>query len=96
MSLFRPPNVGGWPSGAAWISPDNQVLRYNLAGQSIATAPIFAGKATSAFLAQLTDQLGGILIPPDVQAKLLTLGSGTDGQRAVAQVVLAGPDYQAS
>jgi len=95
MSLFRPLNVGGWPHGTAWISPDDQLLRYNLAGQFIATAPIFAGKATSAFLAQLTDQLGGILIPPDVQAKLLTLGSGTDGQRAVAQVVLAGPDYQA-
>ncbi|MHB8645929.1 MAG: DUF1800 domain-containing protein [Thermomicrobiales bacterium] len=95
MPLFRPPNVGGWPSGTAWISPDNQLLRYNLAGQFIATSPLFAGQATNAFLAQLADQLGGIVIPADVQAKLLTLGSGTDGQRAVAQVVLAGPDYQA-
>ncbi|MDQ6601961.1 MAG: DUF1800 domain-containing protein [Chloroflexota bacterium] len=95
MPLFRPPNVGGWPTGTAWISPDDQLLRYNLAGQFIATATIFAGQATSAFLAQLADQLGGIVIPADVQTKLLTLGSGTDGQRAVAQVVLAGPDYQA-
>jgi len=95
MALFRPPNVGGWPTGTAWISPDDQLLHYNLAGQFIATATIFAGKATSAFLAQLADQLGGIVIPADVQAKLLTLGGGTDGQRAVAQVVLAGPDYQA-
>jgi hypothetical protein len=46
-------------------------------------------------LQQLADKLGGIVIPADVQAQLLTLGSGSDGQRAVAQVVLAGPDYQA-
>lgn len=95
MTIFRPPNVGGWPTGTAWISPDDQLLRYNLAGQFIATSTVFSGAATTAYLQQLADKLGGIVIPADVQAKLITLGSGTDGQRAVAQVVLAGPDYQA-
>ncbi len=95
MTLFRPPNVGGWPNGLAWISPDNQLLRYNTAGQMIAGSPLFAGKATAAYVQQLADRLGGIAIPADVQAQLVTLGNGTDGQRAVAQVVLGGPDYQA-
>ena len=95
MTLFRPPNVGGWPRGTAWISPDNQLLRYNLAGQFIGASPVFAGPATATFLAQLADNLGGIVIDGNVQAKLLALGSGSDGQRAVAQVVLAGADYQA-
>ena len=95
MILFRPTNVGGWPGGLAWISPDSQIVRYNLAGQLINPSGTFLGPATSAFMQQLADKLGGIIIPADVQAKLLTLGSGSDGQRAVAQVVLAGPDYQA-
>jgi uncharacterized protein (DUF1800 family) len=95
LILFRPTNVGGWPNGLAWISPDSQIVRYNLAGQLLAPSGAFLGPATSAFLQQLADKLGGIVIPADVQAQLLTLGSGSDGQRAVAQVVLAGPDYQA-
>jgi uncharacterized protein (DUF1800 family) len=95
MTLLRPTNVGGWPSGPAWISPDSQIVRYNLAGQLLAPSGAFLGPATSAFVQQLADKLGGIVIPADVQTKLVTLGSGSDGQRAVAQIVLAGPDYQA-
>ncbi len=95
LTLFRPLTVGGWPNGLAWISPDSQIVRYNLAGQLLGPSGAFLGPATGPFLQQLADKLGGIVIPPDVQAKLLALGNGADGQRAVAQVVLAGPDYQA-
>jgi uncharacterized protein (DUF1800 family) len=95
MPLFRPPNVGGWPSGAAWISAELELLRYNLAGQLLGPSGAFYGAATAAFVQQLADNLGGIAIPADVQAKLVAFGNTTDGQRAVAQVVLAGPDYQA-
>ena len=95
MTLFRPPNVGGWPNGPGWISPSNQLLRYNIAGQMIAGSSVFTGKATAADVQQLADTLGGLAIPADVQAQLVAFGSGADGQRAVAQVVLGGPDYQA-
>ena len=94
MTILRPPNVGGWPSGTAWISPSNQVLRFNLAGGMLGKVGMLSGKADDAFLNEIADRLGGIPIPDDLRGKLLALGSGPEGKRAVTQILLAGPGYQ--
>lgn len=94
MTIFRPPNVGGWPNGTAWISPSNQVLRFNLAGNLLAKVGMLSGKADDAFVNDIADRLGGIPISDDLRAKLVTLSSGPDGRRAITQILLAGPGYQ--
>ncbi|HEX7166142.1 MAG TPA: DUF1800 domain-containing protein [Acidimicrobiales bacterium] len=33
QTLLRPPNVGGWPVGKAWLSPSTTTARYDLAVQ---------------------------------------------------------------
>ncbi len=95
MRLFYPPNVGGWPNGTAWISPSNQVLRYNLAAGIVTKAQSLSGKADDAAMTDLADRLGGLSLPDDLRGKLAALGNGTDGRRTVAQIVLAGPSFQA-
>ncbi len=95
MRLFFPPTVGGWTSGLGWISPTNQVLRFNLAGQIVAKSPLLAGRADSAFLTQIADRLGGLPLSADLRAMLLVLGASDDGKKAVTQVLLASPAYQA-
>ena len=94
MTIFRPPNVGGWPSGAAWISPSNQVSRFNLAGGLVAKAGLLSGAADDAFMTEIADRLGGIPIPDELRGKLIVLGSGPTGKRVVTQILLAGPGYQ--
>jgi uncharacterized protein (DUF1800 family) len=95
MRFFYPPNVGGWPSGPAWISPSSQVLRFNLASGIVAKAAVLGGKADDAALNDLADRLGGLPIPDDLRGKLTALGNADMGRRAVAQVILAGPAFQA-
>ncbi len=95
MRLFYPPNVGGWPNGPAWISPSNQVLRFNLAGGMVMKSGNLTGTADDAWVGQLADMLGGIPISDDVRGKLTALGNVPNGRRAVAQVILAGPGFQA-
>ncbi len=95
MRLFYPPNVGGWPNGTAWISPSNQVLRFNLAGGMVMKSSALSGTADDAWVGELADRLGGIPIADDVRGKLTALGNVPDGRRAVAQVILAGPGFQA-
>ena len=95
MRLFYPPNVGGWPSGTAWISPSNQVVRFNLAAGIVMKAQSLAGKVDDAALSDLADRLGGLPLPNDLRGKLAALGGGDNGRRAVAQVILAGPMFQA-
>ena len=95
MRLFYPPSVGGWPNGPAWISPSNQVLRFNLAGGIVMKSGNLVGKVDDAWVGELADRLGGIPIPDDLLGKLTTLGNVPNGRRAVAQVILAGPGFQA-
>lgn len=95
MRLYYPPNVGGWPNGPAWISPSNQVLRFNLAAGIVTKTGNLTGSADDAWLNSLGDRLGGLPISDDIRSKLTAYGSGTDGRRAVTQVLLAGPGFQA-
>jgi uncharacterized protein (DUF1800 family) len=94
MTIFRPPSVGGWPNGPAWISPSNQVLRFNLAAGLVGKVGNLSGKADDAFITEIADRLGGIPVADDLRGKLLALGSGPEGKRAVTQILLAGPGYQ--
>ncbi len=95
-----PPNVGGWPSGPAWVSPSNQILRFNQGATVLGGVTSYSAPATDAWVGSLIDALGGLPIPPDVRARLTGVGSiganTANGQRLVAQVILAGPEYQAS
>ncbi len=95
MRLFYPPNVGGWPNGPAWISPSNQVLRFNLAGGMVMKSGALSGTADNAWVGELADRLGGIPISDDVRGKLTALGNNPNGRRAIAQIILAGPGFQA-
>ncbi len=95
MRLFYPPDVGGWPNGPAWISPSNQVFRFNLAGGMVVKSGSLSGKVDDAWIGELADRLGGIPIADDVRGKLTALGNVPDGRRAVTQVILAGPGFQA-
>jgi uncharacterized protein (DUF1800 family) len=95
MRLFYPPNVGGWPNGPAWISPSNQVLRFNLAGGVATKSGVLSGTADDAWIGELADRLGGIPIADDLRGKLAALGAAAGGRRAIAQVMLAGPGFQA-
>ena len=95
MTIFRPPNVGGWPNGTAWISPSNQVLRFNLAGGLVGEGrDCSPARRTTPSSTEIADRLGGIPISDDLRGKLVALGSGPDGKRAITQILLAGPGYQ--
>jgi uncharacterized protein (DUF1800 family) len=94
MAIFRPPSVGGWPNGPAWISPSSQVLRFNLAAGLVGKVGNLTGKADAPFIDEIADRLGGIPVTDDLRGRLLALGSGPEGKRAVAQILLAGPGYQ--
>lgn len=94
MTLFYPPNVGGWPQGMRWISPSGQVLRYNIAGTVVQRAAMLGGAADAEFVAAVADRLGGIAVPDDLRDRLLDFGKTGDGKRAVVQVLLAAAGYQ--
>jgi len=104
MTLFAPENVGSWPPNIAWLSSGNQIMRFNLAAQMLTGVASLANPATDAFITQLSDQLGGLALSAGVHARLLaltvnngraTVSTSANGQQAVAQAIVAGPDYQA-
>ena len=97
VTLFYPPNVGGWLTGPAWISPTSQILRFNQGSTLLPTAQ-FGAAATDAWVQTTADNLGGLPLSADDRTQLITLANskgGRDGQRLVAQFLLGGPDYQA-
>jgi uncharacterized protein (DUF1800 family) len=56
-----PPNVGGWPGGAAWLNASTVVLRYDIAAALAATTPAdnpALRAATDGDLEVLADALG--------------------------------------
>jgi uncharacterized protein (DUF1800 family) len=71
---FDPPSVGGWPSGAAWLTTSAAQLRLTFADQ-------LAAKASPAVL----DRLAAVPAAqrPDALARLLVVDGFTDRTRAV-------------
>ena len=71
---FQPPSVGGWPSGAAWLTTFASQTRLRF-------ADFLAAHADPAVTAQLT------AVPaaqrPDALARLLVVDAFTDRTRAV-------------
>ncbi len=71
---FRPPSVGGWPHGAAWLTSHSIQVRLRL-------AEMLAARTPNAVLAKLNDvpQQGR----PDALARLLVVDAWTPRTRAV-------------
>jgi uncharacterized protein (DUF1800 family) len=84
QTLFDPPEVGGWPSNASWISSNNVLERVNFAQTTltgIAKLPPFSN-------AHLT-QLDGVVSPATAQ---LLNSSPDDATRWL--ILLASPEFQ--
>jgi len=84
QTLFDPPEVGGWPSNASWISSNNVLERVNFAQATltgIAKLPAFNN-------AHLT-QLDGVVSPATAQ---LLNSSPDDATRWL--ILLASPEFQ--
>ena len=84
QALFDPPEVGGWPSNASWISSNNVLERVNFAQATLTglpTIPAF-GKA------HLT-HLDGVVSPATAQ---LLNSSPDDATRWL--ILLASPEFQ--
>jgi uncharacterized protein (DUF1800 family) len=90
------PNVGGWPSGRAWLSSSATMARVALSGRFAASTVIdnpARVAATAGDLDGLADAIGrpeGFL--SSTRSGLESLGSGQDRWSAVLTVALASPD----
>ena len=85
QGLFDPPDVGGWPNNAAWISSNTVVERVNFV--TVALAQSKASLPSSRDAAQ--QHLDGVLSPQT--AKLLTQAPD---ERSRWFVTLASPEFQ--
>jgi uncharacterized protein (DUF1800 family) len=71
---LQPPSVGGWPSGAAWLSTSAVQVRLRLADLLAArTDPAVSARLTAVPVAQR----------PEALARLLVVDAFTDRTRAV-------------
>lgn len=73
---LRPPSVGGWPSGSAWLTSSTLQIRMKIAG-TLATG------LTDAALKQLAD--------PDVLARTLAVDAWTDRTKAALTAAKSKP-----
>lgn len=93
---FWPPNVGGWPGGANWLTSSTTAQRYNLAGL-VAAASDPDGPARRAAAAgdlpALADALGRPAgLRPATAAAVADVASTRDDGLAALVVALASPD----
>ena len=90
------PNVGGWPSGRAWLTSSATMARVEMSGGLAAAAAIdnpARVAAAAGDLDGLADALGRPEgFEPATRAGLRSLGSGPDRSSAVLTVALASPD----
>ena len=93
-----PPNVGGWPGGATWLTSSTTAHRYNLAGTVAAATPEgnpARRAAADGNLDALADALGHPAgFRPATRAALTDLAGSRrrDGGVSVLAVALASPD----
>jgi uncharacterized protein (DUF1800 family) len=74
QTLFRPPSVGGWPSGATWLTS-------HTAQQRMRAAELLAAKASGVTIAKLND--APAQGRADALARLLVVDAWTPRTRAV-------------
>jgi uncharacterized protein (DUF1800 family) len=84
QTLFDPPEVGGWPSNASWISSNNVLARVNFA-----QATLTAMQRIPPFKEAHLTQLDGVLSPATAQ---LLSSSPDDATRWL--ILLASPEFQ--
>ena len=84
QTLFDPPEVGGWPSNASWISSNNVVERVNFA-----QATLTGMAKIPAFKDAHTTHLDGVVSPATAQ---LLNSSPDDATRWL--ILLASPEFQ--
>ncbi len=81
--LFAPPDVGGWPSNAAWVSSNNVLARVNFA------ATVVGRLSAVPPLNRLLAQVDGVLGPRTASSL-----DRTDDQRQRLLLLLASPEFQ--
>ena len=92
--LFDPPDVSGWPGGAAWVNSSSILQRVNLANRisRLPLPPVGRKELTDLFLDGVPD--------PTVEAALDYFEAETQGSRdlgvsrGLLYLMLAGPGYQ--
>lgn len=104
--LFEPPNVAGWPGGAAWLSSSTFFARVNFLDQFLfglrgqpATLPALAGAATAD---EVVDGALEVLVDGNVSkesrealyAHARAIANAPERAATVAYLVLASPEFQ--
>jgi uncharacterized protein (DUF1800 family) len=84
QSLFDPPEVGGWPSNASWISSNSVLARVNFAQATLTAMP-----RIPAFNDAHVTHLDGVVSPATAQL----LGSSPDDATRWL-ILLASPEFQ--
>ena len=84
QALFDPPEVGGWPSNASWISSNNVLERVNFAQATLTALPTIP-----AFGKAYVTHLDGVVSPATAQ---LLNSSPDDATRWL--ILLASPEFQ--
>ncbi len=105
--LFEPPNVAGWPGGAAWLSSSTFFARVNLLDQLMFSGPGGRPSTLPALAAasapdELVDSALEILVDdnvPDASRQALyafarDIANVQERAAAVACLVLASPEFQ--
>jgi uncharacterized protein (DUF1800 family) len=89
-----PPNVAGWPGGAAWFGASTVVARYNLA-TALAAATATDNPAQQAAAAGDVDALADALGRPEGWSDATRAALGRSGLDAKARLALAlsSPDH---
>jgi len=62
QQLFEPPNVGGWPSGAAWFSTGTMLARTNFAATLAASQKEFLAASVAPLAQSPQELLDGMLV----------------------------------
>ena len=92
------PNVGGWPSGTAWLTSSTTLARISLAASMARAAPPTSTArqaANTGDLAGLANALGRPEgFSPATLAALRSLGSGAAATSTILTVALASPDLE--
>jgi uncharacterized protein (DUF1800 family) len=92
---FAPPSVGGWPSGAAWLSTSAVQVRLRLADLLAARAePAASAKLTAVPAAQRPEALARLLVVDTFtdRTRAVLAKSAADVRRLIA-LGLASPEY---
>lgn len=92
---FRPPNVGGWPAGSAWLTPTATVRRVDIATLLLAKASLDGvPSGTNARLEWARARLGVDAWSPRTRDALA--GAAADGPTALLTAAAASPEYVVS